>query len=107
MGASLYTPLWLSYLTRAYAELGKFDDAARCISKAMTAVTTTGETWCEAEVNRIAGEIALRLPEGDAAKAEAHFERALAIARQQQAIGQGAASARTARSGLRLVHRGV
>jgi class 3 adenylate cyclase/tetratricopeptide (TPR) repeat protein len=107
MGASLYTPLWLSYLTRAYAELGKFDDAARCISKAMTVVTTTGETWCEAEVNRIAGEIALRLPEGDAAKAEAHFERALAIARQQQAIGQGAASARTARSGLRLVHRGV
>ena len=44
MGASLYTPFWLSYLTRAYAELGKFDDAAHCISKAMTVVTTTGET---------------------------------------------------------------
>ena len=41
--------------------------------------------WCEAEVNRIAGEIALKSPEPDAAKAEAYFERALAVARQQQA----------------------
>ena len=33
----------------------------------------------------MAGEIALKSPEPDAAKAEAHFERALAVARQQQA----------------------
>ena len=43
--------------------LVKFDDAWRCISEAMTAVETTKETWCEAEVNRMAGEIALGLPE--------------------------------------------
>ena len=46
---------------------------------------TTNERWFEAEVNRIAGEIALKSPERDAAKAEAYFERALAVARQQQA----------------------
>jgi predicted ATPase len=40
---------------------------------------------CEAEVNRVAGEITLMSPEPDAAKAEAYFERALAVARQQQA----------------------
>jgi len=51
----------------------------------MTAVDTTKETWCEAEVHRTAGEIALMSPEPDAAKAEAYFERALAIAREQQA----------------------
>ena len=51
----------------------------------MTAIETTKETWFEAEVNRIAGEIALMSPEPDAAKAEAYFERALAVARQQQA----------------------
>ena len=51
----------------------------------MTAVQTTKETWWEAEVNRDAGEIALLSPERDVAKAEAHFERALAVARQQQA----------------------
>ena len=36
----------------------------------MTAIETTKETWCEAEVNRIAGEIALKSPEPDAAKAK-------------------------------------
>ena len=43
------------------------------------------ERWCEAEVNRIAGEIALRSPEPNAAKAKNHFERALEVAREQQA----------------------
>ena len=46
---------------------------------------TTKETWCEADVLRIAGEIALMSHEEDAAKAESYFERALAVARQQQA----------------------
>ena len=84
-GATVWMPLYLSYLARAYAELGQFDDAWRCIGEAMTAVETTKERWCEAEVHRIAGEIALMSPEPDAAKAEAYFERALAVARQQQA----------------------
>ena len=51
----------------------------------MTAVETTKEGWYQAEINRIAGEIALNSPDPDAAKAEAYFERALAVARQQQA----------------------
>jgi len=48
-------------------------------------VETTKETWYAAEVNHIAGEIALLSPEPDVAKAEAYFERALAVARAQQA----------------------
>jgi predicted ATPase len=51
----------------------------------MTAVETTKERWCEAEIHRIAGEIAFISPEHDVAKAEAHFERALAVACEQQA----------------------
>ena len=35
-------------------------------------------------MHRIAGEIALKSPEPDAAKAEAYFDRALAVARRQQ-----------------------
>ena len=46
---------------------------------------TTKERWWEAEVNRTAGKIALQSPKADAAKAEAYFERALTVARQQQA----------------------
>jgi predicted ATPase len=51
----------------------------------MAAVETTKERWCEAEINRIAGEIALISPQRGAAEAEAYFERALAIACSQQA----------------------
>jgi predicted ATPase len=46
---------------------------------------TTKERWCEAEINRIAGEIALMSPEPDVATAKGYFERALAVARKQQA----------------------
>jgi predicted ATPase len=72
-------------LAKAYAELGQFDHARRCNGEAMTAIETTKQSWCEAEVNRIAGEIALKSPERDGAKAQAYFERALAVARAQQA----------------------
>ena len=51
----------------------------------MTAVETTKEKWCEADLHRTAGEIELKSPEADSAKAEACFERALAVARAQQA----------------------
>ena len=46
---------------------------------------TAKEKWCEAEVHRVAGEIALMSAEPDLAKAEAYFEKALSVARQQQA----------------------
>ena len=84
-GATLWMPFYLPHLARAHAELGQFEEAWRCIGEAMTAAETTKETWCEAEIHRTAGEITLMSPEPDAAKAQAHFERALAIAREQQA----------------------
>jgi predicted ATPase len=84
-GTSLSMPFHLLCLARAHAELGQFDDAWRCIGEAMTAVETTKERWFEAEINRIAGEIALMSPEPDASKAEAYFDRALSVARIQRA----------------------
>jgi predicted ATPase len=84
-GSTLWLPASLSHLAKAYAELGEFDDGRRCIGEAMTAIETTNERMWEADVHRIAGEIALMSPEPDAARAEAYFERALVIARQQHA----------------------
>ena len=84
-GARLWAPLRMSHLARAYADLGQFDDAWRFIGDAMTVVETAKERWCEADILRVAGEITLMSPEPDAAKAEAYFERALAVARKQQA----------------------
>jgi class 3 adenylate cyclase/predicted ATPase len=84
-GSTLWLPWYLSNLARAYAELGQFDNASHCIGEAMTTIQTTKERWSEAEVHRIAGEIALKSPGPDVAKAEAYFQRALSVARQQQA----------------------
>jgi predicted ATPase len=84
-GATLYEPQHLQYLAMAYAELGQLDDAWRCIDDAIEKVERSKEKWCEAEVHRTAGEIALKSLAPDPEKAEAYFDRALAVARQQRA----------------------
>jgi predicted ATPase len=75
----------MSQLASAYAELGQFDDAWRCVGEAMTVAETTKEKWCDVEINRVAGEIALKSAEAGPPKAEEYFARALTVARQQQA----------------------
>jgi class 3 adenylate cyclase/tetratricopeptide (TPR) repeat protein len=84
-GSTLWMPFSLSHLAIAYAELHQFDDAWRCIAEAMARMESTKEGWCEAEINRVAGEASLKSPDPDVRKAEAYFERALSVARQQQA----------------------
>jgi len=84
-GAALFAPTQFSCLATAYAKAGQFDEARRSISDAMKAIETSKETWFEAEANRVAGEIALKSSEPDSANAEMYFERALAVARRQQA----------------------
>ena len=84
-GATAWIPSFLPYLAAACADLGQLRDAWRHIDEAIVAVEETKEKWWEAEVNRVAGELALKSPERDATKAATYFERALAVARQQQA----------------------
>ena len=119
-GGTWSVPFRLACLAKAHAELGQFQDAWRRLDEAMMMVDASKEVWAYPEILRFGGEIALMSPERDAAKAQTYFERALAVARQQQAKswelraamslarsarpGQAAASSRTARSGLRLVH---
>ena len=81
--------MWDTTLLRTsviwHAKLGQFEDAFRCIDEAMGTIETTKEKWYEAEMCRMAGEIALLSPQPGVANAETHFERALAVGRQQQA----------------------
>jgi predicted ATPase len=84
-GATQWRTLYLPFLAKAHAERRQFDDAWRCIGEATIAVETTNERWLEAEVYRVAGEIALMSPQRGTVKAEAYFERALSVARHQQA----------------------
>ena len=84
-GATSFVPTHLAFLTRAYAELFQFDNAWLSISEALTAIKISKERWCEAEVNRLAGETTLMCPDPDVTKAEDYFDRALWVAREQQA----------------------
>jgi predicted ATPase len=84
-GSTGNRPFGLSLLAKSYAELDQPDDALRSINEAKELIERTEDRLWEANVHRIAGEIELRSPQPDAVKAEAHFERALAVARQQQA----------------------
>jgi predicted ATPase len=84
-GSVIFVPWYVSHLARACAELGRFGEARRYISEAFAAIGATGETWCESDIHRIAGEIELLAPERDVSKAKMYFSHAMAIARTQQA----------------------
>jgi tetratricopeptide (TPR) repeat protein len=82
-GATLLAPDLLAHLARAQAKLGQFDRASRSIAEAIETMETSEERWCEADIFRIAGEIAV-LAQRDEARAEACFDRALAAAHCRQ-----------------------
>jgi predicted ATPase len=84
-GGNAFDSYFLSVLGKANAGLDQLDDARQRIDEAVAVVEATGERWYEAEILRMAGEIALMSSVPDAAKAQARFERALEIARAQQA----------------------
>jgi Adenylate and Guanylate cyclase catalytic domain len=65
---------------RSSASLGSVATGFR-----MTTMETTEERLYEAEIYRMAGEIAVKSPERDQAKAQDYFDHALTVARQQQA----------------------
>jgi predicted ATPase len=84
-GASLWMPVHLAHLISAYADVGRFDEAQRCIDEAMALMQQTKERWYEPDIHRIAGEVALRSSDPDPGRAEALFTQALDVARAQQA----------------------
>jgi class 3 adenylate cyclase/predicted ATPase len=85
VGAGLGVPLYLSSLATIEARIGHRREAMRLIGEATAAVESGEEGWMSAELHRLAGEIALLEPDPDRAKAQTHFECALAVARDQQA----------------------
>jgi len=82
-GMTVFSPLLLSDLALAHMKMGQFNDAHRCITEAIGVGETTGERWSDAELHRVAGELALLRSEP--LEAEAHLENARSIARAQQA----------------------
>ena len=84
-GSRVFIPVYLNALGNAYASAGQLEKAGVVISQALDTVERTNERLFEAEIHLTAGEIALISPVHDASKAEVYFERALSVARAQQA----------------------
>jgi class 3 adenylate cyclase/tetratricopeptide (TPR) repeat protein len=83
--ATMCVPFFSSCLATAYTQLNEFEDAQRTIREAITVTERTKERWFEAEIQRMAGEVALKSPTSGATQAEAHFQNALSAARDQKA----------------------
>jgi predicted ATPase len=80
--ADIFRPMHLGFLAEAYACIGERERARELIDEAITRAAKTSERYFEAELHRMRGELLL---EQDKTAAEASFDRALSIARRQNA----------------------
>ncbi|MBV8334257.1 MAG: AAA family ATPase, partial [Alphaproteobacteria bacterium] len=81
-GADLESPHWAALLAEACGKAGQTKEALRVVREALTEVERTGIRYHEAELHRLEGELRFGF---DKAEAEACFQRAIAVARAQQA----------------------
>jgi tetratricopeptide (TPR) repeat protein len=81
--AKLFLPRHLGHLAIAHAALGEAEVGLGLLEEANVIIERTGERLFEAEVYRLRGELLLRLQKSS--DAEMMLERALTVARTQQA----------------------
>ena len=78
-------PWYLTLVGEIYGMNGEFDEAFDALDQALDWVERNDERLYAAEAHRIRGEILLRQPVPDPERAEECFEKALTVARAQQA----------------------
>lgn len=100
-GAKLSHPFMVALLAQAYRTADKLDDGLRLLTDVLSPAHQAEERWYEAELYRLRGEFLLDHDASATAEAEACFEQALIVARQQRAK---AWELRTALSLSRLWH---
>jgi DNA-binding SARP family transcriptional activator/predicted ATPase len=83
MGAGMQRPHLLALLAEAYGSAGQAEEGLNVLAEALTFVQSSDERYYEAELYRLKGE--LLLIQGDEAEAEASFDKAIEVARRQQA----------------------
>jgi predicted ATPase len=84
-GAELNRPLFLSLLAEAYGEVGQPEEGLTVLVEALAMVDKTGERCWEAELHKQKGELLLMQEGQKVGEAEECFQKALHIARRQQA----------------------
>jgi len=82
-GADQWIPYFFGLLARACEIAGQLDESLVLIDDALRIVERTGERWFEAELHRHKGQLLLR--QGHSQTAEELYDKALSIAREQEA----------------------
>jgi predicted ATPase len=85
MGPETLRPHWLALLAEAYAEAEQLEAGLLVIDEALALVAATEIRWWEAELSRLKGALLLRLRSPKMPQAEACFQRAIDVARRQEA----------------------
>jgi predicted ATPase len=84
-GTALLVPYLCTVLADVCDHLGHPDDGLQALAEAQTLVEQQEERWWEAEVCRLRGVLLLRQPGTPQAEAETWLQRALDVARRQEA----------------------
>ncbi len=89
IGNELMQPYFLALLAEAYEGMGQAEEGLQALAEALTLVEKNEERIHEAELYRLKGELTLQLQveghKSKVAEAEACFEKAIEVARKQQA----------------------
>jgi predicted ATPase len=83
--AELLRPYNLCLMAEACTETGRLDDGLSALTEALAAADEHEDCAFEAETNRLKGELLLRKDRSNAPEAQRCFERAVEIARKQNA----------------------
>jgi DNA-binding winged helix-turn-helix (wHTH) protein/class 3 adenylate cyclase/TolB-like protein/predicted ATPase len=84
-GATVVLPFFLMDLAQAYAELGEINEAVKSLGAARAAAEETGERWCDPEIQRIAGDLALKEKKRGESDAGRNYQKAIEKAHSQGA----------------------
>jgi DNA-binding NtrC family response regulator/predicted ATPase len=85
IGAALGRPYWLALLAEAWGRVGQAEEGLRTLAEALDAIHTSGERRWEAEIYRLKGQLLLAPAAAHDDEADACFQKALDVARGQQA----------------------
>jgi predicted ATPase len=84
-GAEILRPYMLALLAEAHGTIGEPEAGLTVLAEALTHVDTTGERWYESECYRLKGALLLQQSSDNHLEAETCFQKALDVARSQQA----------------------
>jgi class 3 adenylate cyclase/predicted ATPase len=84
-GQALAVPYFCTVLVEVSARLGHIEAGLQALAEAYTLVEQHEEGWWEAEIHRLRGVLLLRQSGTSQAEAEAWLQRALDVARRQEA----------------------